>query len=66
VNPIYGYDSDLWPMDPVIDAFEALATVRARLGPRRTASFNGLIHPVHRQGRVFAWELASARRARWG
>jgi hypothetical protein len=54
---IYGYDYDRWPMDPVIDAFETLARERVDLGGRVTASFGGLIHLVHREGRVFGWEL---------
>lgn len=54
---IFGYDYDDWPMDPAIEAFELLATRRARIGDRTVAGFDGLIHPVHRRGRVFAWEL---------
>jgi hypothetical protein len=54
---IYGYDYGGWPMDPAIEAFEMLARARGRLGPRVEAAFDGLIHPVHVRGRVFAWEL---------
>jgi hypothetical protein len=56
---IYGYDYPAWPQDPVIDAFETLAQTRVRLGERYVAVFDELIHPVHRQGRVFAWEVTS-------
>jgi hypothetical protein len=56
---IYGYDYDAWPMDPVIEAFELLARSRADLGERHEAVFDGLVHPVHQRGRVFAWELGS-------
>jgi hypothetical protein len=46
-------------MDPAIEAFEALAAERVMLGDRHVAAYDGLIHPVHRRGRVFAWEVAS-------
>ncbi len=54
---IYGYDYPGWPMDPVIEAFEVLASCRVRLGPRSTSSFGDLVHPVHQEGRVFGWEI---------
>ena len=54
---IYGYDYDAWPMGPAVEAFEQLAQHRARLGPRQAATFDGLIHPVHRRGGVFIWEV---------
>ena len=54
---IYGYDYDAWPMDPAVEAFERLAAQRVRLGLRHVASFDGLIHPVHRRGGVFVWEV---------
>jgi hypothetical protein len=54
---IYGYDSDHWPLEPAIDAFETLARSRVRLGVREAAAFGGLIHPVHNKGQIFAWEL---------
>lgn len=54
---IYGFDYPAFPMDPAIEAFERLAQSDVALGPRAETSFSGLIHPVHRQGRVFAWEL---------
>jgi hypothetical protein len=47
---IYGYDYDVRSMNPAVEAFEQLATQRVRLGPREVASFDGLIHPVHRRG----------------
>jgi hypothetical protein len=55
---IFGYDSDTWPLDLAIDAFEALASAaKHRLTPRVTTRFADLIHPVHRSGRVFGWEI---------
>jgi hypothetical protein len=53
---IYGYDAKEWPLEPAIDAFEALAASRVRLGPRHAAKFGGLIHPAHSSGEVFAWQ----------
>jgi hypothetical protein len=54
---IYGYDYDALPMEPAVEAFEQLAEHRVRLGPRQAASFDGLVHPVHRRGGVFVWEV---------
>lgn len=55
----YGFDHDEWPLDPAIEAFETLASAVVELGPRNVASFEGLIHPIHERGRVFAWEISS-------
>jgi hypothetical protein len=54
---ICGYDYDALPMAPAVEAFEQLAEHRVRLGPRQAASFEGLIHSVHRRGGVFVWEV---------
>jgi hypothetical protein len=54
---MYGYDYDAVPMEPALEAFEQLAEHRVRLGPRQAAFFDGLIHPVHRRGGVFVWEV---------
>jgi hypothetical protein len=54
---IYGYDYDARPMESAVEAFEQLAVQRVRLGPRQVASFDGLIHPVHRRGGVFVWKV---------
>lgn len=54
---IYGFDYPLWPMDPAIESFELLASARVRLGPRETAGFDNLVHPIHQRGRVFGWEV---------
>jgi hypothetical protein len=60
---IYGYDYPQWPMDPAIEAFEALAKRAVGLSARHHASFSGLVHPVHQAGRVFGWELEAAKAA---
>jgi len=35
-----------------------LATQHVTLSNRSTASFDGLVHPVHQRGRVMGWEVA--------
>lgn len=57
---IFGYDYDGWPMDPAVDAFEALARRRVALGTAVSAAFDGLVHPVHQAGRVFGWEITGS------
>lgn len=54
---IFGYDHERWNLDPAIKAFETIAEQRVSLGPRLQTRFDGLIHPVHTHGRVFAWEV---------
>ena len=54
---IYGYDSQEWPLEPAVEAFEILAGRRSVLGPRLSGEFRGLVHPVHTSGAVFGWEL---------
>ena len=56
---IYGFDHDDWPLDPAIDSFENLAGRKVRLGPRESAMFLDLVHPVHTNGRVFGWEIGA-------
>lgn len=58
---IYGFDYPDLPMDPAIEAFECLASRWVRLGSRTFAAYSDLVHPVHRKGRVFGWELFAAR-----
>jgi hypothetical protein len=67
---IYGFEHDKWPLEPAIEAFEHLANERLaneylankipveyQLGTRYVSCFTGLIHPIHKQGKVFGWEL---------
>jgi hypothetical protein len=58
---IYGFESAAWPLTPAIAAFEALSRSMYSLGPRMECSFSGLIHPVHKAGAVYGWELHTAR-----
>jgi hypothetical protein len=55
---IYGFDYPDLPMDPAVEAFEVLARRRVNLGHRAVGSYSGLVHPVHRSGRVFGWEVS--------
>lgn len=57
---VYGFDYQDFPMDPAIIAFERLAAVRVNVISTASAPFSGLVHPVHREGRVFAWEIGLA------
>jgi len=58
---IFGYDYPDWPMDPAIDAFAVLASDALEVAPCVPAGFDSLVHPVHRSGRVFGWELPGIR-----
>lgn len=58
---IFGYHNEEWPLEPAIEAFEVLAGVRARLGPRVMVATGGLVHPVHSAARVFGWEVLGVR-----
>ena len=52
---IYGFDAPQRPVLVAIDAFEVLARSRVRRGPRCVTPFANPVHPVHREGSVFAW-----------
>ena len=54
---IYGYEYKGYPLEPVIDAFEYLASKSVRLSQRYMNAFSELIHPVHRAGAVYAWTI---------
>ena len=54
---IYGYESEDYPIDIAIDAFEKLAKSEVDLSERYCSNFNNLIHPIHREGKVYGWEI---------
>jgi len=54
---IYGYSCAEVPMAPGIEAFEVLARHHGLIGERHQADFGGLVHPVHQEGSVFAWDV---------
>lgn len=54
---VYGFDYPGLAMDPAIEAFEILARRWVTLGTRAMGTYHDLVHPVHRSGRVFGWEV---------
>jgi hypothetical protein len=56
---IFAYEYPDYPAEPVIRSFELVASDQVTLGPRQSAAFSGLVHPVHQSGRVFAWEIST-------
>jgi hypothetical protein len=54
---IYGFDDSRRPLNDMIAAFELLARARVHLGERVQVQLGHLVHPVHRSGSVFAWEI---------
>jgi hypothetical protein len=54
---IYGYEYEGYPLEPVIRAFETLASKVVTLSPASAATFSGLVHPVHKQGTVYGWTI---------
>ena len=52
---VYGYDYPGRPLDPVLAALEKLAGLS--IGERHESELGELVHPVHRTGRVAAWEV---------
>ena len=54
---IYGFDNEQRPIERLIEAFELLTSASVALGPRHTAAFGPLVHPVHRDGIVWLWEV---------
>jgi hypothetical protein len=58
---IYGFEDPDRPLSRLIDAFEAVAARTVSLGPRDEAPLADLVHPVFAAGRVFAWEILTAK-----
>jgi len=54
---IYGFDDSRRPLHEIISAFETLAGARVPIGPPYYAQLVGLVHPVHRRGGVYGWEI---------
>ncbi len=60
---IIGFEYQNWPLEPAVKAFERIASDLVNLRPCAPAKFSGLVHPVQRDGAVFAWEILGARSA---
>jgi hypothetical protein len=58
---IYGFDDSRRPLSEIISAFQTLAAARVKLGPLHEAQLAGLVHPVHRNGAVYGWEIQPTR-----
>ena len=54
---IYGFESEKYPLEPAIDAFEILASKANFIGRRNEAHFANLVHPYHQFGAVYGWEV---------
>lgn len=54
---VYGFDDSERPLQDALDALEVLLRQQVTTSERREAGFHGLRHPVHRSGRVTAWEI---------
>jgi hypothetical protein len=57
---IDGFETTERPLEPAIRAFEMLAGDRVALGRRHEAAFRPLVHPAHRDGRLYGWEVEQA------
>ena len=60
---IIGFEYGEWPLQPAVKAFERIASDVVNLRPCAPARFSGLVHPVQREGAVFACEVLGARSA---
>ena len=54
---IFGYENGVWPLRPVVDAFEIIVIHQGNIGQRYSATYTGLCHPIHISGEVFIWEV---------
>ena len=59
---IYGFQSEILPLEPALHAFEVLAADLVELGQRHQCEFSELVHNVHRYGYVAGWEIGRLRR----
>lgn len=55
----YEHDPPIISLNPLIKGFEMLADqlLKIKLGPREVENRRNLVHPVHQQLTVFAWEI---------
>jgi len=58
---IIGFEYPEWPLAPAVKAFERIASDLVNLRPCSPSPFSGLVHPVQKEGAVFAWEILGAR-----
>jgi len=55
----YEHDPSKISIQPLVESFEMLAEriMKIKLGPRETENRRNLVHPVHQQLTVYAWEV---------
>lgn len=62
---VFGYEHTppKIPLEPALASFELIAdqVVGIQLSPRIDLSIRGLVHPVHQQARILAWEILERR-----
>jgi hypothetical protein len=56
---LFAYEYINYPCEPAVQAFELLASSRVVVGDRITVPFDQLVHPVHRCGYVYGWEVTA-------
>lgn len=59
---IFAYDYKDISSLPAIEAYEVLVRNQYIVGERLQKTFNNLIHPVHGQGVVYAWEIVGMKK----
>jgi hypothetical protein len=58
---VYGFDYEDRPLEPAIEHWSCWPRTKVMLGSRCEAAIGTLIHPVHRSGRLLAWEVLARR-----
>jgi hypothetical protein len=58
---IYGFEKPdaRMPLEPIIEAFEAVARLNVTLGERHEELVPSLVHPVHARGAVYGWSVST-------
>jgi hypothetical protein len=57
---IFGFDSERYPAEPALLAFERVAADFGAIGTRMEARTSALLHPVHNQGFAAFWTVNAA------
>jgi hypothetical protein len=58
---VYGYEYPGRQLKPLVVALETLLKLTGPVAERAEQKFTELIHPIHREGLVIAWEILGAR-----
>jgi hypothetical protein len=57
---VYGFEYSGRQLEPLLGALETLLTIAGPVTSTAKEAFTELVHPVHRQGVVVAWEILSS------